>query len=151
MIARVPVRRPRKYKLPTVVRGKHVTTAMLREIADSGPDELRDETLKIVEKFESQGWIELDDMIYVSEAKILELEREAKKQVEEHQAKPLPGFRAEWERTVGVYEFNDGSITLQPVVTMWALKRVASDEEAADRFLAVAQEHDTTWKVGRIN
>jgi hypothetical protein len=144
----IPKQRPRKYHAPALEPGRHIIGDVIREIAADYPDELRAEMLVMADTLDKRGWIEAAGHLYVTEATLRALETEAEKQVREHEEDSVPGFRAEWERTVGVYEYAVGEPKLQPVITMWALNPAESHEEAVERFHAVAQEHGI--EVGRL-
>jgi hypothetical protein len=135
--------RPRKYTAPPL-EGNHVSGDLIREIAADYPEgEVRDEMLVMATTLDTHGWVEVPgEALFVTEAKLREIEAQAAKQLAEHEKEEkVPGFYAEWERTLGVYEYVDGGLELTPVITMFAERPAASDEEAAERFVAVAQEH----------
>jgi hypothetical protein len=147
---RVPTGRPRKYQMPEVAPGQHVTSDLIREIAAGQPEELRDDVLAMADARDERGWLEAAGHLYVTEATARAIEAEAEKQLREHhQEEALPGFYAEWERTVGVYTYADGESELHPVITLFAINPAESDEAAAERYVAVAQEHGRV--VGRLS
>jgi len=143
---RLPKGRPRKYIMQKIEPGQHVTGDMIREIAANYPDgELRKEMLAMATTLHARGWIETGGRLYMTEAKTRSLLADAEKLLK---LEDPPGFQAGWEGTVGVYEYADGGEpTLCPVITMYALNAVESDEAVAERFTPVAQEHGL--KVGR--
>jgi hypothetical protein len=145
----VPKSRPRKYRMPEVEADKHVTGDMIREITADYPDELRAEMLAMAIKLDARGWIEAAGRLYVTGATARWLEAEAEEQLREHEAEGVvPGFYAEWGRTVGVHEYEAGEPKLRPVITMFAINPADSHEKAAGRYTAVAQEHGRF--VGRL-
>jgi hypothetical protein len=147
---RHPIARPRKYKLDP--DSQHMTVELMEQIvADLPEQEMRDHMAPLVEHLREHGWVELmagtpESTLFMTAAKARELDAEGQRRADE--PVDVPGFRAEWERTVGVYQMSDGTEELNPVVTLWALKPAASDEDAAERYIALAQEH--MQQVGRL-
>jgi hypothetical protein len=146
----VPTGRPRKYRVPELEPGRPITGDVIREIAAGATEEMRADILAMADLLDERGWIEAAGHLFVTEATLRNIEAESEKQLREHQEEDaVPGFYAEWERTVGVYEYTDRKPELQPVITIFAINPAESNEAAAERFMAVAQEHGQF--VGRLS
>ncbi len=151
--ARVPIKRPRKYQIGPAHEA--VTVTMLNEMraeAANAPEDIRDGLIAIYNKLESHGWCEISGggRLFMTGDGVRAIEADAEKQLREHHhEEELPGFYAEWERTVGVYTYADGESELHPVITLFAINPAESHEAAAERYIAVAQEHGRV--VGRLS